>query len=237
QRLPAGGGRWRAVRALPGDLRAAGRGCAGDPGAAPGLRGARRQQPPARPRGADARRARDRGSAAPGGQRPTDRLPDPGRPARDPGWRRPHVLLGAPAGVGRAHPSARRRARLSPALTAISGGVALSGEDEGEGHPIVLLHGLTATRHYVVMGSRALERSGHRVIAYDARGHGRSAAAPGRRYGYEHLAADLGAVLDAAGLERAVLAGASMGAHTALRLALDSPGRVAALALITPSYE
>jgi len=126
---------------------------------------------------------------------------------------------------------------LSPALTAISGGVALSGEDEGEGHPIVLLHGLTATRHYVVMGSRALERSGHRVIAYDARGHGRSEAAPGRRYGYEHLAADLGAVLDAAGLERAVLAGASMGAHTALRLALDSPGRVAALALITPSYE
>ena len=53
----------------------------------------------------------------------------------------------------------------------------------------MLLHGLTATRRYVVMGSRSLERSGHRVVAYDARGHGRSAPAPEpRAYGYELLA-------------------------------------------------
>ena len=57
-------------------------------------------------------------------------------------------------------------------------GVELSGDETGEGVPVVLLHGLTATRRYVVMGSRALERSGHRVIAYDARGHGRSSPAP-----------------------------------------------------------
>lgn len=104
--------------------------------------------------------------------------------------------------------------------------------------PIVLLHGLTATRRYVVMGSRALESSGYRVIAYDARGHGRSAPAPDAgAYGYERLTADLGAVLDALGIERAVLAGASMGAHTAVRHALLDPGRVAALGLITPSYD
>ena len=42
---------------------------------------------------------------------------------------------------------------------------------------MVLLDGLTATRRYVVMGSRALERSGHRVIAYDPPGHGQSAPA------------------------------------------------------------
>ena len=53
-------------------------------------------------------------------------------------------------------------------------GVTLAGEEAGEGIPVVLLHGLTATRRYVVMGSRALERSGHRVISYDARGHGQS---------------------------------------------------------------
>jgi pimeloyl-ACP methyl ester carboxylesterase len=123
------------------------------------------------------------------------------------------------------------------ALTVVSDGVELSGEETGEGRPIVLLHGLTATRRYVVMGSRALERSGHRVISYDARGHGRSAPAPHRAYGYEHLTEDLGAVLDAAGVERAVLAGASMGAHTAVRLALQAPERVAGLAIITPSYE
>lgn len=118
-------------------------------------------------------------------------------------------------------------------------GVALSGEDSGQGgaSPVVLLHGLTATRRYVTMGSRALERGGHRVIAYDARGHGRSTPAPDRSYGYERLAADLRAVLDFAGIERAVLAGVSMGAHTAVRFALDSPERVAALALITPAYE
>ncbi len=116
-------------------------------------------------------------------------------------------------------------------------GVALSGEHSGQGRPVVLLHGLTATRRYVVMGSRSLQRSGHRVLAYDARGHGRSSAAPARAYGYEQLAADLLAVLDQAGMRRALLAGASMGAHTAVRFALSHPERVAALALITPAYE
>jgi len=105
--------------------------------------------------------------------------------------------------------------------------------DTGDGPPVVLLHGLTATHRYVVMGSKALERAGYRVIAFDARGHG--ASAPAASYAYPDLAADLRALLDAQGLERAVLAGASMGAHTALRLALDAPERVAGLVLITPA--
>jgi pimeloyl-ACP methyl ester carboxylesterase len=127
-------------------------------------------------------------------------------------------------------------------------GVALSGEDNGEriavgdagtggANPVVQMHGLTATRRYVTMGSRTLERAGHRVIAYDARGHGRSTPAPDRAYGYERLSCDLRAVLDRAGVERAVLAGVSMGAHTAVRFALESPERVAGLVLITPAYE
>ena len=62
-------------------------------------------------------------------------------------------------------------------LTVNRDGVALSVSEDGEGPAVVLLHGLTATRRYVVMGSRSLERSGHRVIAYDARGHGRSSPA------------------------------------------------------------
>jgi pimeloyl-ACP methyl ester carboxylesterase len=119
-----------------------------------------------------------------------------------------------------------------------SEGVTLSGEVAGSGRPIVLLHGLTATRRYVVMGSRTLERSGLRVVGYDARGHGRSTPAPEPGdYGYEHLTADLEAVLDALGIARAVVAGASMGAHTAVRLALRRPERVAALGLITPSFD
>jgi pimeloyl-ACP methyl ester carboxylesterase len=143
-------------------------------------------------------------------------------------------------------------------------GVLLRGEQAGEGVPIVLLHGLTATRRYVVMGSRLLERSGHRVIAYDARGHGRSAPAPapavpaadadpipvpgapatdavgGRSlaaYGYARLARDIEAVLDALELPRAALVGVSMGAHTALRFALDRPARVSALGIVTPGFD
>jgi pimeloyl-ACP methyl ester carboxylesterase len=118
------------------------------------------------------------------------------------------------------------------------GGVRLAVEEAGQGVPVVLLHGLTATRRYVVMGSRALERSGHRVIAFDARGHGRSdpAAEPGQ-YTYSDLGLDLIAVLDELGVERAVLAGASMGAHRLLWLALRAPERVAGLVVITPAYE
>lgn len=111
----------------------------------------------------------------------------------------------------------------------------LAGEEAGEGVPVVLLHGLTATRRYVVMGSRNLERSGHRVVMYDARGHGRSD--PGPSYGYDALAADLLAVLDDRGIERAVLAGASMGAHTIARFALEHPSRAAALVLVTPAFD
>jgi pimeloyl-ACP methyl ester carboxylesterase len=104
----------------------------------------------------------------------------------------------------------------------------------GDGAPIVLLHGLTATRRYVVMGSSALARAGHRVVAYDARGHGESD--PDQPYDYPALADDLLGVLDAHGIDRAVLAGASMGAHTAMRVALEHPRRVSGLVLITPAY-
>src|SRR3954464_7316066 len=46
---------------------------------------------------------------------------------------------------------------------------------DGPTHPpVVLLHGLTATHKYVVMGSKSLQRAGHDVVAYDARGHGAS---------------------------------------------------------------
>lgn len=116
-------------------------------------------------------------------------------------------------------------------------GVVIAAEETGGGVPIVLLHGLTATRRYVVMGSRSLERSGHRVISYDARGHGRSSAAPmPEAYTYELLTDDLELVLDSLSIQRAVLAGVSMGSHTILRLALRAPERVAGLVVITPAY-
>jgi pimeloyl-ACP methyl ester carboxylesterase len=117
-------------------------------------------------------------------------------------------------------------------------GTSIAVEESGHGSPVVLLHGLTATRRYVTMGSSVLQRSGHRMVAYDARGHGRSEPAPRRDgYTYGNLHHDLLAVLDALGISRAVIAGASMGAHTAVRMALADPDRVAALGLITPAYD
>jgi len=119
-----------------------------------------------------------------------------------------------------------------------SGGVPLAGNSDGDGPAIVLLHGLTATRRYVVMGSRLLERRGYRLVGYDARGHGESSAAPEpAAYEYSDLVNDLERVLDELGLERVVLAGSSMGAAAAAAFALRAPERVVALVQSTPAYD
>ena len=69
--------------------------------------------------------------------------------------------------------------RLEPSPFEVdSSGVALAGEEVGEGPPVVQLHGLTATRRYVLHGSVALARRGYRLVSYDARGHGESDPAP-----------------------------------------------------------
>ena len=117
------------------------------------------------------------------------------------------------------------------------GGLTLEGSDSGDGPLLLALHGLTATRRYVFHGSRTLERSGYRVIAYDARGHGESDPAPNPGdYRYADYADDVVAVLDAAGTDRAVLVGHSMGTASAVRVALLHPDRVAALVLGAPAH-
>ncbi|MEW6582383.1 MAG: alpha/beta fold hydrolase [Actinomycetota bacterium] len=117
------------------------------------------------------------------------------------------------------------------------GGVRLSGEEAGDGTPVLLLHGLTATRRYVVHGSRALQAAGCRVAAYDARGHGESDPAPSPAdYTYALLAGDALCVMDDRGMDRAVLVGSSMGAATATAVALAHPERVSALVLVTPAH-
>jgi pimeloyl-ACP methyl ester carboxylesterase len=115
-------------------------------------------------------------------------------------------------------------------------GLRLAGEEVGEGPAVVLLHGLTATRRYVLHGSLALARRGHRLVSYDARGHGESDPAPeGSGYGYPQLTEDLRAVLAGRATGgRAVLAGHSMGCHTAVAHALDHADSVAALVLAGP---
>ena len=99
-------------------------------------------------------------------------------------------------------------------------GTRLEVDVTGSGRDVVLLHGLTATHKYVLMGSRLLERDGCRIVSYDARGHGHSSPAPERdAYGYDSLASDTEAVISATGAQRPLLIGVSMGAHTAAALA------------------
>jgi pimeloyl-ACP methyl ester carboxylesterase len=132
---------------------------------------------------------------------------------------------------------AERAADFMPRVFEVSSGdVSLAGDEVGEGPAIVLLHGLTATRRYVLHNSLTLPRRGYRLVSYDARGHGESSPAPeGAGYGYPELTRDLAAVLaDRCSDGRPVLCGHSMGCHTAVAHALDHADAVAALVLAGP---
>ena len=112
----------------------------------------------------------------------------------------------------------------------------LAGEEVGEGPPVVLLHGVTATRRYVVHGSVALPRRGYRMVTYDARGHGESTPAPpGTGYGYEELGEDLGRVVERTATSPPLLGGHSMGCHTVASYALERADELAGVVLIAPA--
>jgi pimeloyl-ACP methyl ester carboxylesterase len=117
------------------------------------------------------------------------------------------------------------------------GGNLVRGDSAGSGPVVVQAHGITAARRYVTHGSHLLERRGLTSAMYDARGHGESDAAPGGdEYTYETLAGDMAAVAAEMGEgDRVVLAGHSMGAHTATAFALAEPDRVAGLVAIGPA--
>ncbi len=98
-----------------------------------------------------------------------------------------------------------------------------------DGYPIVLAHGITCAIRVWACQIADLAND-YRVIAFDHRGHGRSAV-PARRsaYSLDHLAGDLDAVLEAtlAPGERAVIAGHSMGGIAITSWADRYPDRVA----------
>lgn len=111
-------------------------------------------------------------------------------------------------------------------------------EDMGEGPPVVLIHGWPLSHRMWDNQFIPLLESGHRVVAYDRRGFGRSGK-PGGGYDYDTFAADLHALLEALDLTGATLAGFSMGGGEVARyLGRHGPGRVARamlLGAVTPS--
>ena len=99
----------------------------------------------------------------------------------------------------------------------------------GEGPPLLVLHGLFGSGTNWRGIARSLATA-HRVLLVDARNHGASPHAPAMDY--PAMAADVRALMDARGIDDATVLGHSMGGKTAMTLALETPERVAALAVV-----
>lgn len=109
---------------------------------------------------------------------------------------------------------------------------------QASGVPILLTHGFAATAAMWDPNIDALAAD-RPVIVWDQRGHGDSDAPEDMaQYGQDISVADMAAVLDAAGAERAVLCGMSLGGYLSLAFHVAHPHRVAALVLVDtgPGY-
>lgn len=95
----------------------------------------------------------------------------------------------------------------------------------GTGHPVVLLHGIGNSGRAWAAQLAPLVAAGFRVIVPDHAGHGASSRLR-EPVGVADLAADVLALLDHLGIERATLAGLSLGGMVAMEAALRWPGRV-----------
>lgn len=122
--------------------------------------------------------------------------------------------------------SAARESRVA------CGDVSLLVAEEGQGTPVLVLHGFTGSSASMSSVARAL-RDRHRVVRVDLVGHGRSDAPQDvAAYRIERCVAQLGRVLDALSIPRAHVLGYSMGGRVALALAALLPARVTSVLAI-----
>ena len=107
---------------------------------------------------------------------------------------------------------------------------------EGSGTPYVMVHGIGDNPH-VFSELAARLAPAVRVVAYARRGHGRSDAPPAGPYTLDAYLGDLGAVLDALGIERAHLVGWSMGGNEITAFAGRAPERTASVIYLDSGYD
>lgn len=108
-------------------------------------------------------------------------------------------------------------------------GASLHYEEEGEGEPLLLLHGNGENLHYFDQQIPFFAQYYH-VIAMDTRAHGESTRGEGE-LNFDHFADDAAALLDHLGIDRAHVLGFSDGGNTAMLLALRHPDKVRSLLL------
>src|SRR5262249_40810642 len=103
----------------------------------------------------------------------------------------------------------------------------------GPAPPVVFLHGVGGNHH--LFDSELTEfRAGRRVLAFDQRGCGGSADAPGGNYDLDTRVRDLAMVLDVVHFETVVLVGHGTGVQVVARYAERNPARVLGLVLVNP---
>ena len=109
-------------------------------------------------------------------------------------------------------------------------GVNISYVDEGQGEPILFLHGLGISQRD---WSSQIEyfRQNYRVLAPDFRGHGESEK-PDADYSIALHSADMVGLMNALKLESAHVVGLSMGGMVAFQLAVDAPSRLRSMTIV-----
>jgi len=115
------------------------------------------------------------------------------------------------------------------------GDVRLFFTDEGDGDPILFVHGFSCDSHDWSWQLPHFAAAGHRVIAADLRGHGRSGVPDG---GFEPrtFAADLAGLLDKLDSDPVVAMGHSLGGAIVSALAVEHPELVRAVVSVDPGY-
>jgi pimeloyl-ACP methyl ester carboxylesterase len=110
-------------------------------------------------------------------------------------------------------------------------GVRLYYEDHGTGPAVLLTHGYSSTSQ-MWRGQVAAFKDRYRLIVWDMRGHGESDYPHDPAlYSLAHTVADMAAVLDECGLDKAVIGGLSLGGYSTLAFHLAHPERCTALLL------
>jgi len=124
----------------------------------------------------------------------------------------------------------------SETRTVKSDGLDLVVEWMGRGPTILFGHGLSGTREATLEQFKPLAET-HRVVAFDQRGHGESSPVTDPElYAPQRMAKDMGAILDALDVPRAIVGGESMGAALALLFAEAYPERVKKILLTAPAF-